>query len=72
MLIIGPDFTAESVAAAMRLKAQCAPGTEVGLITAEELLWLANTWKRSVEKSKPGAPLPGRSCHSPGASRKKY
>lgn len=58
MLIIGPDFTAESVAAVMRLKAQCAPGTEVSLITAEDLLWLGRTWKQQVEKTKPGSTLP--------------
>jgi hypothetical protein len=58
MLIIGPDFTADSVPAAMRLKAQCAPGTEICLIRAEDLLWLADAWKHRLSKAKTASPLP--------------
>lgn len=54
LLVVAPDFTPDSVASAMRLKAQCTPGTEIGLITADELSWLANAWKRR----KTGQPLP--------------
>ena len=58
MLIIGPDFTADSVPAAMRLKAQCAPGTEICLIVAEDLLWLSDEWKHRQSKAKTPSPLP--------------
>jgi hypothetical protein len=58
MLVIGPDFTPESAASAMRLKAQCAPGTEVALISAEDLLRLGQTWKKRVAKAGSATPLP--------------
>jgi hypothetical protein len=58
MLIIGPDFAPDSVASVMRLKAQCAPGTEVALISAEDLLKLAQKWRRRTAKSATPAALP--------------
>ena len=42
----------------MRLKAQCAPGTEICLIAAEDLLWLADAWTHCLLKAKTASPLP--------------
>jgi hypothetical protein len=46
MLIIAPGFSPESAAVAQRLKVHCPPGTEVALIAAESLLWLARHWRQ--------------------------
>jgi hypothetical protein len=43
-LIISGDFTGESAARALALKASCPRGTEIGLITATDLKWLADKW----------------------------
>ena len=52
-LVIAPDFTADSVAAAHRLKTACKPGTEIALVTAADLLWLADTWKARADCALP-------------------
>jgi hypothetical protein len=46
MLIIAPSFSPDSAAVAQRLKVHCPPGTEVALIAAESLLWLARHWRQ--------------------------
>jgi hypothetical protein len=45
-LVIAPAFTDDSVDAVMRLKVLCPPGTEIALITADDLLWLSDTWTK--------------------------
>jgi hypothetical protein len=50
MLIIAPAFSPESAAVAQRLKVLCPPGTEVALIAAESLLWLARHWRQRRAK----------------------
>lgn len=50
MLIIAPGFSSDSAAVAQRLKALCPPGTEVALITADSLLWLARHWRQRRAK----------------------
>jgi hypothetical protein len=57
MLIIAPAFSADSAAVAQRLKVLCPPGTEVALITAESLLWLARHWRQRHAKET-NKPLP--------------
>jgi hypothetical protein len=53
-LIISCGFTPESAGRAMALKANCPPGTEVGLLTAEDLKWLCERWrKESPDKRLP-------------------
>jgi len=46
MLVVAPAFTEESVAVAHKLKVHCRPGTEVALITADDLKWLAEVWQK--------------------------
>jgi len=46
MLIIAPDFSADSVIAANKLKTQCRPGTEIALVAADDLKWLAELWRK--------------------------
>lgn len=46
MLLIAPDFTADSVTAAHKLKTQCRPGTEIALVAADDLKWLAELWRK--------------------------
>ena len=45
-LVISHDFTGESGARAMALKASCPPGTEIGLLQAGDLKWLCEKWDR--------------------------
>jgi hypothetical protein len=57
LLVIAPSFSDGSVDAIVRLKVQCPPGTEIALITAEDLLWLGETWsKRRPEKGQGSLP----------------
>jgi hypothetical protein len=46
LLVIAPAFSDDSLDAVMRLKVLCPPGTEIALITAEDLLWLSDTWAK--------------------------
>jgi hypothetical protein len=57
LLVIGPGFSPESLPALLRLKTQCPPGTEIALITAEDLLWLARRWHQRRGKGD-ASPLP--------------
>ena len=50
MLVIAPGFSREASDVVQRLKAQCPPGTEVALITADDLLWLARLWRQRRAK----------------------
>jgi hypothetical protein len=45
-LVISGSFTEDSAARALTLQAMCPPGTDVGLLRAEDLKWLAEKWKR--------------------------
>jgi len=45
-LILSGSFTDDSSARALTLKANCRPGTEIGLLTAADLKWLAERWVR--------------------------
>ena len=45
-LIFSGSFTNESAARALALKANCRPGTEIALMTAAELKWLADKWSK--------------------------
>ncbi len=50
LMVIAPAFTDDSLDAVMRLKVLCPPGTEIALITADDLLWLSDTWaKRRIQ-----------------------
>jgi hypothetical protein len=44
LLIVAPAYSSDSVDAVMRLKMLCPPGTEIALITADDLMWLGETW----------------------------
>jgi hypothetical protein len=46
LLVIAPGYSPDSVDAVMRLKVLCPPGTEIALITADDLLWLADLWAK--------------------------
>jgi hypothetical protein len=46
MLVVAPDFTEESVAVAHKLKTLCRPGTEIALVAADDLKWLAELWQK--------------------------
>jgi hypothetical protein len=45
-LIFSGSFTNESAARALALKANCRPGTEIALMTAADLKWLADKWSK--------------------------
>ncbi len=45
-LVIAGEFTQESHARALGLKASCNAGTEVGLLRAADLKWLAEKWNK--------------------------
>jgi hypothetical protein len=45
-LIFSGSFTDDSSARALTLKANCPPGTEIGLLTASDLKWLAERWQK--------------------------
>jgi hypothetical protein len=53
-LVISGGFTEDSTGRALTLKANCPPGTEVGLLSAGDLKWLAERWEREY----PGKRLP--------------
>ena len=53
-LVFSCEFTSDSAARALALKARCRPGTEIALMTAADLQWLAGKW--STEH--PGKRLP--------------
>jgi hypothetical protein len=43
-LVFSCEFTSDSAARALALKARCRPGTEIALMTAADLKWLADKW----------------------------
>jgi len=45
-LVFSCGFTDDSPARALALKANCPPGTEIGLMTAADLKWLADKWAK--------------------------
>ncbi len=45
-LVFSGEFTADSPPRALALKANCPPGTEVALMTAKDLKWLADRWNK--------------------------
>ncbi|HEY8768505.1 MAG TPA: hypothetical protein VIP09_14795 [Dehalococcoidia bacterium] len=53
-LVISAGFSSESAGRALTLKAMCPPGTEVGLLSADDLKWLSEKWS----KEHPGKRLP--------------
>jgi len=53
-LVFSCDFTSDSEARALALKARCRPGTEIALMTAADLQWLADKWNTEY----PGKRLP--------------
>jgi len=53
-LVISGDFTDDSSARALTLKAACPRGTDIGLLTAADLKWLAERW----ESVYPGKRMP--------------
>jgi len=55
LLVIAPSYSSDSVDAVMRLKVLCPPGTEIALITASDLLWLADTWAKRRAQSGAGS-----------------
>lgn len=50
ILVIAPAFSDDSAPAALKLKSMCPPGTEIALITADDLLWLARLWRQRRAK----------------------
>ncbi|HKJ89265.1 MAG TPA: hypothetical protein VKA48_12250, partial [Gammaproteobacteria bacterium] len=48
-LIIVPDYTEEAEAKAPRLKSESGTDTDVCLIRAEDLKWLAENWQESAK-----------------------
>jgi hypothetical protein len=46
LVVVAPAFSADAVSCAVRLKVQCPPGTEIALVAAEDLLWLARMWRQ--------------------------
>jgi hypothetical protein len=55
LLVIAPGYSTDSVDAVMRLKVLCPPGTEIALITADDLAWLAETWMKRRAQGGPGS-----------------
>jgi hypothetical protein len=53
-LVFSGEFTGDSEARALALKARCRPGTEIALMTAADLKWLADKWSTEY----PGKRLP--------------
>lgn len=53
-LVFSGSFTNESSARSLALKAVCPPGTEIALMTAADLKWLADKWSKDY----PGKRLP--------------
>jgi len=53
-LVFSGEFTGDSGPRALALKANCPPGTEIALMTAADLKWLADKWSREY----PGERLP--------------
>jgi len=53
LLVIAPEFTPESVTVAHKLKTNCRPGTEIALVTADDLKWLAELWQKRGKGSLP-------------------
>jgi hypothetical protein len=53
-LVFSGEFTSDSEARALALKARCRPGTEIALMTAADLKWLADKWSTEY----PGKRLP--------------
>lgn len=51
-LVFSGEFTKDSAASALRLKANCPPGTEVGLMTAADLKWLAEKWSKEYPEKR--------------------
>lgn len=51
-LVFSGDFTNDSAARALSLKANCPPGTEVGLMTAADLKWLAERWSKEYPEKR--------------------
>ena len=45
-LVFSGEFTSDSAARALALKARCRPGTEIALMTAADLKWLAGKWDK--------------------------
>jgi len=45
-LVFSCEFTSDSAARALALKARCRPGTEIALMTAADLKWLADKWNK--------------------------
>jgi hypothetical protein len=53
-LVFAGEFTSDSQAEALKLKTKCPPGTEIALMTAADLMWLADKWnKESPDKRLP-------------------
>jgi hypothetical protein len=57
LVVVAPAFSSDAVSCAVRLKVQCPPGTEIALLAAEDLLWLARMW-RQRRTSKEAGRLP--------------
>jgi len=53
-LVFSGEFTSDSQARALELKTKCPPGTEIALMTAADLKWLADKWSTEY----PGKRLP--------------
>jgi hypothetical protein len=53
LLVIAPAFTDESAHVAHKLKTACPPGTEIALVAAEDLLWLAEWWRAHADRPLP-------------------
>ncbi|MEX2235949.1 MAG: hypothetical protein WEB00_00235 [Dehalococcoidia bacterium] len=53
-LVFSGAFTEDSASRAVMLKASCPPGSEIGLMSAADLKWLAEKWTRDY----PGKILP--------------
>jgi hypothetical protein len=45
-LVFSGEFTGDSQARALELKTKCPPGTEIALMTAADLKWLADKWNK--------------------------
>jgi hypothetical protein len=46
LVVVAPAFSSDAVSCAVRLKVQCPPGTEIALLAADDLLWLARMWRQ--------------------------
>ncbi len=51
-IIISHQFSPEAPSRALTLKAICRPGTEIALMTATDLKWLAEMWQRDYPSRK--------------------